>query len=63
MRNHALTKLLSGSLTGETKTLLLACVSPSAADQEHTVQTLRCVEGLMNYYKFMHAMSSLSRHV
>lgn len=40
-RNSKLTRLLSSSLGGNSKTLLLACISPAKASLEETLSTLR----------------------
>lgn len=40
-RNSKLTRLLSGSLGGNSKTLLIACVSPARSSLDETLNTLR----------------------
>lgn len=47
-RDHALTKLLKDAFVGRTsRTLLLATISPSSADTEHTMSTLSHVAGIL----------------
>ena len=41
-RDSKLTRLLQDSLGGNSKTLMLACVSPGDADLEETLNTLKC---------------------
>lgn len=40
-RNSKLTRLLSGSLGGNSKTLLIACISPEKSNLDETLNTLR----------------------
>ena len=48
-RQHALTKLLKDAFVGSgARTLLLATLSPSSADTEHTLSTLQHVAGIAN---------------
>ena len=48
-RQHALTKLLKDSFIGDgARTLLLATLSPSSADTEHTLSTLQHVAAIAN---------------
>ena len=48
-RQHALTKLLKDSFTGaEARTVLLATLSPSSADTEHSLSTLQHVGAIAN---------------
>lgn len=43
-RNSKLTRLLKDSLGGNTKTVMLACISPAIAAFEETINTLKYAE-------------------
>jgi kinesin family protein 18/19 len=50
-RDSKLTRLLKDSLGGNTKTLMIACVSPSANAYEETVNTLKYASRARNIKK------------
>jgi len=44
-RDSVLTRLLQDSLGGNSRTLMIACVSPAEINLDETLNTLRCAKG------------------
>ena len=44
-RDSVLTRLLQDSLGGNSRTLMIACVSPAEINLDETLNTLRCAQG------------------
>ena len=45
-RDSVLTRLLQDSLGGNSRTLMIACVSPAEINLDETLNTLRCAQGV-----------------
>ncbi|KHN81804.1 Osmotic avoidance abnormal protein 3 [Toxocara canis] len=59
-RDSKLTRLLQDSLGGNTKTIMVACISPSDNNYDETLSTLRCGSHHVCYYVCPQAVESIT---